>query len=78
LTHRTSPQAWDGGGNPHPRDLDRLAPDDALGRCGRQPGADQLDHLIERNAMGEHSSLSQLDEKNPAGPAKREAEEDWR
>src|SRR5262249_60497274 len=45
-------------GDLHPRYLDRLAAcDHAFGMRARQASADQLDHLIDREAMGEHYRL---------------------
>jgi hypothetical protein len=35
----------------------RPARDDALGGRGRQPGADQLDNLLDREAVRDHDRL---------------------
>jgi hypothetical protein len=42
-------------GDPHARDLHRLAArDHALGRRGREPGVDDLDHLNRESVCDEH------------------------
>src|SRR5262249_60332066 len=44
--------------DPHARDLHRLAARrDALGRCGCQPGIDQLDQNLDGDAVGEQQSF---------------------
>ena len=45
-------------GDPPASDLDRLAAgDDALGRRGREPGAQKLDHLLDCEAVREQDRL---------------------
>jgi hypothetical protein len=45
-------------GDPHARDFDRpVAGNHALGRCRGEPGADQRDHVIDREAVREPKRL---------------------
>jgi hypothetical protein len=44
--------------DPYPRDLDRApAGEDALGGRGREPGAHELDHLLDREVVRDHDRL---------------------